>query len=441
LDKPLEEYTKLTSTLKISLNQELLPVATSFVENSAIAFGLSRTEALSLTLATEEIFSCLCRTVSDEDLLSIGCSHGGYCVRAEFSIPAADFNLKAFNLTTTLSPGEDSDLEEMGLLIASRSVDHFHIIEEPGAIRLLLVKEKKYPEVEAGTEVRTSPLKNHSIRTPDGEELKIFARLVASHYRDHIIPMDLKYPGKLVDMVRFGECQSLFVFDREGQIGGGILWRWAGAKTMECLGPYLFNQALDSGMANELLEACLKAIAKSKAIGLINRLPTQDLPVEQFESLGSLTFFSNDGASKILPAYFRQMEEDPGLVVWSHRDLADWLQGEYRRLVLPRSIQRMTPEGETVNRWSVLATDLDRFNQMATLRPIRFGSDAAENLAAHLNLLQKESFRRIFFELDLGASWQAGFAPALIHSGFLPRLVLPYAGIGDIAVFQWEAAC
>jgi hypothetical protein len=437
----LEKYKKLTSTLKIPLEQDLLPVATSFVESSAIAFGLGREEALSLTLASEEIFSCLCRAASSEDLLSIDSSNGGYCVRTEFFIPTADFNLKAFNLTTTLSLDEDSDTEEMGLLIASRSVDHFHVMEEPGAIRLLLVKEKTYPEVDAGAEVRTSPLKDPLIRTPNGEELKVFARLVAAFYRDHVVPMDLKYPGKLVDMAWVGECRSLLSFDREGQIGGGILWRWAGAKTMECLGPYLFNQAPDSGMANELLESCLKAIAKSQAIGLINRLPTPELPIEQFESLGSLTFYNNDGSSQILPAYFRQMEEDPGLGVWSHRDLDAWLRGEYQRLVLPRNIQTIANAGETVNRWSVLAADSDRFNSMATLRPIRFGSDAAENLAAHLGLFRKESFRRIFFEMDLGVSWQASFTPALLRSGFLPRLVLPYAGKGDLVVFQWEAAC
>jgi hypothetical protein len=77
---------------------------------------------------------------------------------------------------------------------------------------------------------------------------------------------------------------------------------------------------------------------------------------------------------------------------------------------------------------------------MATLRPIRFGADANQNLAAHIALLQKESFQRIFFEMDLGAAWQTRFAPALIDCGFQPRLVLPYAGAGDLVVFQWEAA-
>jgi hypothetical protein len=435
----MEECKKQTATLNVLMDLNFLPVATSFVEHSAIAMGLGPAEALSLTLASEEIFSSLCRAATSEEPLSICCSWGGYCAKVEFSIPATDFNLRAFNLTTTLSLEDESDLEDMGLLIASRSVDHFYIVEGIGAMRLILIKEKKYPEVEAGEAIEAKPMESFLVRPPSGEELKLFARLTSWYYKDQIIPKDLNYPGKLVDMFSFGECQGLLAFDREGHIGGGILWRWAGTKTIECMGPYLFKQHQSVPMANELLEACLKTIAKSTAIGLINRIPTEDLPLEHFESLGSLTFFKN-GLPQKLPAYFRQMQEDPGLVVWSHHDLADWLRGEYRRLVFPRDIQKVADAGEMVHPWSVLATEFDRFNNTATIRPIRFGSNAKENIAAHLGLLQKESFGRIIFEMDLGVSWQTCFTPALIQSGFQPRLVLPYAGSGDLAVFQWEDA-
>jgi hypothetical protein len=434
----VEERKKQSTHLKTLMSLNFLPVVTSFIESSAMTMGLEQVEALSLTLASEEIFSCLCRITSSEDLLSISCSQGGYCVKVGFSIPTADFNMRAFNLTTTLSFDEESDLEEMGLLIASRSVDHFHIIEETGSIRLILVKEKKYPEAETDVEIQARPLKNFSIRPPNGEEIKIFSRLTASYYKNQIIPMDLKYPGKLADKVNSGEYQGLLALDHGGHIGGGILWHWTGSKTIECLGPYHFNQCQELPIANALMEACLKAIAKSGALGIINRLPTKDPILEHFELLGDLTFFTKDGQSHTLPAYFRQLEEDPGLVVWSHPDLVDWLKGEYQRLVFPRDIQTVTDAGETIPRWSVLSTEFDQFNKMATLRPIRFGSDAKDNVAAHLGLLQKESFPRILFELDLGISWQTRFVPALIDSGFRPRIVLPYAGTGDLVVFQWE---
>ncbi len=39
---------------------------------------------------------------------------------------------------------------------------------------------------------------------------------------------------------------------------------------IECFGPYLFNQDAGSPIAGALLEACIGAIAKTPAVGLIN---------------------------------------------------------------------------------------------------------------------------------------------------------------------------
>ncbi|MEW5725974.1 MAG: hypothetical protein AB1896_22895, partial [Thermodesulfobacteriota bacterium] len=87
---------------------------------------------------------------------------------------------------------------------------------------------------------------------------------------------------------------------------------------------------------------------------------------------------------------------------------------------------------------SVLSTELDRPQGLATLRPLVFGRDAADNLAAHLDLFHQEGLAGVFFEMDLDRAWQAGFTPALLGLGFTPRLVIPYAGRGDLVVFQLE---
>jgi len=54
----------------------------------------------------------------------------------------------------------------------------------------------------------------------------------------------------------------------------------------------------------------------------------------------------------------------------------------------------------------------------------------------HLALFHSESMGNIFFEMDLGQPWQALFARGLLTQGFRPGLILPYAGEGDIVVFQ-----
>jgi len=51
-------------------------------------------------------------------------------------------------------------------------------------------------------------------------------------------------------------------------------------------------------------------------------------------------------------------------------------------------------------------------------------------------MLLKEKFESILFEMDLGKSWHCYFTPALTRSGFEPRLLLPYAGKGDLVIFQ-----
>ena len=47
--------------LRIHDDMAFLPLATSFVEKAALAYGLADPEAMALTLATEEIFAYLSR--------------------------------------------------------------------------------------------------------------------------------------------------------------------------------------------------------------------------------------------------------------------------------------------------------------------------------------------------------------------------------------------
>ena len=59
-----------------------------------------------------------------------------------------------------------------------------------------------------------------------------------------------------------------------------------------------------------------------------------------------------------------------------------------------------------------------------------------KNIADHSALFAEEELDNIFFVMDLGKSWQAAFAPALLQNGFTPRLLLPYGGKGDLLVLQ-----
>jgi anti-sigma regulatory factor (Ser/Thr protein kinase) len=425
--------------MKLSAEIGFLHVATGFVEQSAVAMGLTAPDSMALTLATEEIFVYLCRTSAPDRELEIRCSGGGYFVRADFFLPVEDFNLRAFNVTATISPDDDACLEEMGLFIASREVDRFQVLETAGGgIRLSLIKGKTYPvpgdfEMPPGENLET-----YALRRPDAEDAKLFVAMVNKTFPPVVTPRSFARPGKVVDMLALGHYEAVVAFGPSGRIGGGIVWRWSGPRTVEFFGPYLFNQQPGSAMAEDLLDACIGAIAKTHAVALINRLPTEFLPRQRFEMLGSLNVCASRGAVASQPTYFRQMHEDSGCTVKSHPDLVGFLQREYDRLFLPREVQPVGDAGERQTPYSVIAADFDRGGNMATLRPIRAGADVHENVKNHVDLFRRESIGSLFFELDLAMPWQVGFTPALVKNGFAPRLILPYAGQGDLVVFQWE---
>lgn len=424
-------------TLTVRAEMAFVPLAVSFVENAAGAFGLEREDVLGLTLATEEIFAYLCTSGVPHEVVEIRCLGGVYYVQAQFLFEAQDFNMRAFNLTAVPNLQEEAKLEETGLLIASRMVDRFDF-SAVGAKKqsLILVKEKTYPAVTDILTGEAHPLTAFSVSTPDPEELKMFARLVNRYYAGHIVPPFLRFPGKVADMAGSGDYAASLAVDTAGQIGGGMIWRVAGLKIVECCGPYLFNQIAGSGVAEALANSCIEAIARTDAVGLLNRYPTPEVPEGYFERLGSLVYRRCEHAPSELTVLYRQLVEDPGATVWSHPDLEEFLADQYRRLYLARRIQPVRSEGEATARSSVLSAEFDRTNGLVTLRPVVAGMDAEENLGRHVEVLQQENLTGILVSLDLGKPWQSAFVPALLNQSFLPRIVMPYAGKADVVLFQ-----
>lgn len=427
---------KNSVTLSVAANPMFLQLVTAFVEKSALAFGLDEPEALSLTLAAEEIFAYLCQSLAPDKEISLRCLGGGYYAEEEFRFEAKDFNMKAFNLTSAASVEADIETPETGLLIASRMVDRFRFSQQDSELRVVLLKEKAYPPYSELPAATAQSLKEFSIRVPDPEELKFFLRLLNLNYRAHMVPMSFRFPGKVVDMVSAGDYSAVIAADRSGQLGGGALWRLDGPKLIEFYGPYLFNQQPGSNMAQALVEHFLGSVAKSSAAGVINRYPTPELPAEYFEPLGSLSVTKDEGGLVSIPAYYRHLEEDMGITVWAHPSLREFLRDEYSRLVFAREIRLVTDEGETSSTFSVLSAEFDGASSRVVLRPVWWGLDAAENVANHVRTLSEEGLAGIFFEMDLGRPWHGRFTPALLDAGFEPRLVLPYAGRGDLVVFQ-----
>jgi hypothetical protein len=418
------------------------PVVHAFVEKLAIALGMAEREALDLALASKEVFAHLCRVVlKDGDRVEIRGVDGGYYVRLDFTFPSGELDLHTFNLSAAASAADDVGPEETGLLLASRSVDRFALSRIDGkGLKLRLLREKAYPVLEESPPALPEPLGAFSVRSPNPEEVKLFARLVKACYRHQVLPEVFNYPGKLVDMLAGGNYDAAVAVGPAGEIGGGTFWHRGGKRVVECFGPYLFNQKAGSPISGALIENCIAAMARSEVVVLINRFATPEFAREYFELLGGVSLYINEKEPVRREAWFRLLHEDLGSVAWVHPELEDFLQHTYDRLVLPREIRQVTSQGEQLPRHSLISTRFDRSEASATLRPLWFGTDFDQNLAQHLQLLRQEGILNAFFYLDVGKSWQAAFTPGLLGNGFLPRVIFPCSGVGDVVVFQFQGS-
>jgi len=427
------------STVQLTLKADdaLLPVATAFVEQSALAFGLGKQESLALTLATEEVFLYLAQTSTPATELEIRCQFTGYGLETAFLFEGDGFPLRAFNLTATPSFEDEAAPRETGLIIASRLLDGFQVEFLGPRIRLTLIQDKVYPEPESREPPLCAPLSQYTVRHPDLEELKASVRLVRHCCRNRLIPLMADFPGKVADIFAAGRLHAALAVDTAGHMGGVLFWTRPRGEIVDCYGPYIFHPDSDPEMAALLLDRCLEEIARSGAAGLINRYPGT-LPSGYFEAIGSLDVLAEDGTWLEVQASYRQLGEDKGATVWGHPDLVPFLEAQYERLTLPREIRCVTFEGERRDAFSVLSAEMDPPRHWAVLRPVVFAEDAEKVLADHVKLLHTEGFQVVFFEMHIENAWKAHFTPALFKNGFEPRFVLPDGRRGDMVMFQYR---
>ncbi len=428
-------------SLKAELNEGFLPLVLAFAEETAKAFGLGSLESDKVRLAGEEIFLYLCRKAQPGQTIEIEARNGIYYLQMEFLFAPLMLDPHALNLTANVAPDEEG-LENLGLLIASRSVDRFHIRQAPGnALALVLIKEKAYPEAAGEAPDAPPSLDALSFSSPDAAVLKRFARSVCRSYTEEFFPSPYRYPAKLADMVGGGEYRAVTATGtgkQAWQIGGGLLWRAVGKGMIEFFGPYIFDGHRSREIATGLIDHLLGQVAKGDATFVATSHGTPELPRDYFEVLGEIELRLPDGGVRPSPFFYRQLNEDAGCQVWAHPELTPFLRARYDRLFLPREILPIAWEGEKRDPHSAFTVQFDRPQRTARLWPVWDGEDAAAILADHIRVLSAEGLINIFVEIDLGRPWQGLLTPPLLRTGFVPALLMPNAGQGDIVVFQYR---
>ncbi len=429
---------KTSLTLGVQAEPRLLPVLLQFVEQSVLAFGMGRQETLRLVLACEEVFVYLSREVCPGQTLAVESRNGLYCATVTFQFPASELRLRGLNIARPLGTDLDTFSTDAGLVIASRSVDRLTVTsEQGGAVRLAMRVDKEYEQVSPSLSL---PREGGEWTVTEGEQetVKLFASMAAGLSRGIMVPPFLHFPGKVVDMVASGDCRVLLALDRGQVPKGGILVQPVNEKTVLAYGPYTFRAEEEKEVGGRLLEACIGAVARTRAVGIISVTGLSEWARAYFEVLGAVPYVEEEGGRRLVTFAYRHLHEDAGLVVWSHPDLVPFLREQHERLFLARDIRITRHLGERRGGASILSAELMRGRREAILRPLWLGDDMAQNVGRHVGLLEGEGFVNLFFEIDLGVPWHAEAIPAVLAARFVPRLILPCAGLSDLLLFQYD---
>ncbi|MBP8980637.1 MAG: hypothetical protein KBG09_05270 [Syntrophobacterales bacterium] len=424
--------------LQLAAEISFLPVVVQWAETAAKVFGLGREEALKICLATEEIFSYLSSRVCPGEVLDIRCMNGIFYVRVEFRFPVSILNMGALNVAAAVACDSEESLAEMGLALATRTVDRLNIFaERKNYICLAIEKDKEYPLFSATNAITVSARGKLAVTSPDAEGVKSYVARVA-RTSDERLPSFFRYPGKVADMVAGEEYQALTAVDSRGECVGGLIFHFRTPQLVEMYGPQVFVPEREAETAAMLFEDCLARTARTKAIGILNLTGVPASLKTQFEFLGSLTYKGKDDHKVVHQCHYRLLHEDPGAVVFTHAVLTDYLRREYSRLFLARDIREVTDQGETRTGYSIFATEFHREGSKAILRPLWPGVDFDANVQRHLRFLQEEGIGNVLFTIDLGVSWQASLMTVLMNNDFHPTLIVPFAGQSDLLYFQYD---
>lgn len=426
-----------TIRLQVNSGRNYLHVVTSFVKNAAKAFGMDEKTPIAMSLASEEIFVYMCSAM-EEHPVEVTVTDYIFKIAIEFHFKASAVDMKAFNITAkTLRDISDDNVAYIGLFIAARLVDSFELSDRgAGSYTLRIEKEKRYsePEMDASAFIRPSA-SAWTLRTPTPDEVMTqVAMLNVFQSVEDRIPPFLKIPGKAADMFASGLLEAAVACSQGNLPCGMIFWRRISDKAVECFGPYsLLDQRRDD-CSRELLEYFLNDICKNGFCIVSSRYIGESCAAGYFEKLTGLP----KSLSKTV--FYRQINEDPGAAIWISPSIENFVKREKARMFLPRSIilqDSAAMTGGNFGEASVIFTRFDHENMSAVMRPIRFGSDAAANIRAHIDLLSSKKYDDIVFELDLGIPWHCLFATALTESGFHPEFLFPSAGIADMLAMRY----
>ena len=410
-----------------------------FVDKAAQGFGYGKRETNGLVLATEEIFSFYERQAASGSGVDIELEDQRYRLVLRLSFRLAHPDMRAFNLTWNVNPGSEESLDQLGPMLAARSVSSLR--PDFGAnerVVLEMTRDRDYPPAEKVALPPAEMTADWRLFDPGIEDLCHFAAMAASA-APPILPFFLAHPGMAADMARAGHLNAILLHAGDWVVGG-VLWRPLSENCLELYGPILFGDDPDDRGLRLLLDEAISRISRTAYSGLLRRQGPLAQHERFFDFLGALELKALHQSADACHYYYRQLKEDAGGVVYCQGPMARFVRAEYARLCLPRQVRETSVPAGLATEASVLAVELEYARSLATIRPLCAGKDMAANLSAHLDVLRAQGIRNFIVEIDSGRSEETAYSSALAETGFVPRLLIPAAGRGDILIYD-HCAC
>jgi len=425
---------KKRAVTRIPFSAPFIPLAMEFAEKGARSFGYGDRESAGLRLAVEELFSFYARRAAGDSEVEIELEDQGYRLVISIAFHAADPDMRAFNLTWRVSHDCEESLHMLGPMLAARSVSGLRLdfgTDERVVIRM--TRDREYAPAAAVPLPPPEAVKTVRPATPSPDDLRHFAAMVTTSGSPYLPPF-LARPGMAADMLAAGSLHAVLAQGNDW-IVGGVLWHPLTDTCIELYGPYLFLDDPDDRTLTMLMDEAIGRISRSRCRGLVRRQGALPEYERFFDFLGELDLTGISGKAAHPVYYYRQLREESGGVVYCSGTLADFLRDQYHRLCLPRQVRETGGDPTRLRDASVLAVELEYRRSLATIRPLCAGRDMAANLTAHLDLLREEGIVNFIVEINTGRREETSFADALEETGFVPRLLIPDAGQGDLVVY------
>jgi len=403
--------------------------------------GMGPRENLRFQLTVEEFCMYLAGVARDGRPMRIELTGKRHLLHAAFGFEASELALGGLNITACPKPGQSGESpKDIGLLLAGKAADRF-FLEHQGGDRFRIVAEvdRVYPALSPVRPPESSRPPYRLLAEHDPARLTQAAALASGAYPAWQCPGSFRTPEKFADLVADGQVDCLAAVDASGRMAGLVTWSPCSDRAIYFSGPFVF--AADTpraDIARLLLDGMLMALARTPYVIMLSFRGTDDLTPGYFEPLGNLRVSAEAGGEQAV--VFRHLREDAGLAVWCSPRIETFLRQSYERLEMFRDLLPVEEPPVRTRTESLLGATLDRQRDLAELQPFLDGRDMAANLAAHVDAIRGKGIGRILFYMDLSRPWEAALAEDLTHAGFVPKLVLPYAGQADKVVWQHERA-